>query len=81
MVAETQQFLQGLADKGVLGATFAVHYMDCGFVFEEVCPPWMHALHPTGAGTRIRTSDLTRPFMWQPCHNTILIRDRPHSGI
>ncbi|KAL4449381.1 hypothetical protein ABPG77_007025 [Micractinium sp. CCAP 211/92] len=35
MLSETQRFLDGLAERGLLGATVAVNYKSCGFVYEE----------------------------------------------
>lgn len=37
--AETAQLLQGLADRELLGATFAIHYKDCGFAYEQASRP------------------------------------------
>ena len=36
---ETAQLLQGLADRDLLGATFAVHYKDCGFAYVQASRP------------------------------------------
>ncbi len=36
MLSKTQRFLDGLAERGLLGATVAVNYKSCGFVYEEV---------------------------------------------
>ena len=38
-VEETAQLLQGLADRELLGATFAVHYKDCGFTYVQASRP------------------------------------------
>ncbi|KAL4448131.1 hypothetical protein ABPG75_005350 [Micractinium tetrahymenae] len=35
MIRETERFLDGLAERGLLGATVAVDYKSCGFVYEE----------------------------------------------
>lgn len=64
-VEETAQFLQGLADRELLGATLAVHFKDCGFAYEEVsragaapAAPAVAARLPDGA--RDKTAPLPR---------------------